>query len=164
MHPAEKFLARPISIEEYIVANNPEKAQLLAIKYNLGKAKTRIELAHKLNHILKKYRQDAIADFTAIETPYKGMLGGEIKSGACGCSAADGSGSGEQKSGCGGDCGCKGKKEETTTTGTETKSAVQTTTDSNETDKTLSKFNKYAPVVGVGMLALIFVAVIAKGK
>lgn len=127
-----------VTIEHYIATNNPNEAQAVLAKYGV-RVKNMPDMIRKMHMVMKQYGSQAVKDFAAINTPYKGMLlsmlpaatpspAAEIKSSACGCSSnADGEESsnacgcsgadGEEMSGCdgcGGKCGMKNKTAATT--------------------------------------------------
>lgn len=157
-----------LSIEQYIITNNPKAVHALIAKYGLPKAKNWADLERKLRFLMENKKETIVDDLRNIDTDYKALiLSGvnevkpiavEKKSNSCGCSGFDS----DESSNCDGDSKCA------KCTSASKRQYVMSNAEGDKTPTTETKpveksdFNKYAPVVVTVLLGGIFVALIAK--
>ncbi len=163
-----------ISIEHYIVTNNPASVNAMFVKRGIAPAKNLADGIQKLRYILAKEGQAALDEVGGIDTPYQKLIISthhvpqpESKSNACGCSGADG----EKTSNCSGtDCKC-GKSNFVNNDnlvfnadGTGTTAPVTTPAPASPItpQKVEDTINKHAPLLVVGLLIILTTAVLIK--
>jgi hypothetical protein len=134
-----------IPITYYIAYNKPKEGQELLAKFGIKKARNVRDLAHKLDVLLIKKKEDALTALAAIHPDRELILAhvektdGEESSNACGCSGADGM-----------DYKCsKCTKEKKSGVGGDTPNAFET-------------IKPYAPLIIGGTLLLIGIVVVLK--
>jgi hypothetical protein len=157
-----------ISIEHYIVTNNPTEVSAILTKRGIPAPKNIADAIQKLRFVMSKEGNKVSEELAGIKTPYQELIvssqedKSEDKSNACGCSGFDS----EQSSGCNGDKSCSCNKSSNVEGESAEKQVVPAAAPvaaaPAATETTKDMMTKAAPLVVIGLLLVVTTAVFMK--